>query len=54
MPHVHLSPQELQEQYPSLEAVDGLDLPDLARLEGEQLYSAGMRVVQDILREMSD
>ncbi len=54
MPHNLLTTQQLQEQYPSLEAVEDLDLPDLARLEDEQLYSAGMRVVQDILREMSE
>jgi hypothetical protein len=54
MPHNHLTPQQLEEQYPSLEAVEDLDLPDLSRLEDEQLYSAGMRVVQDILREMSE
>ena len=38
----------------SLEAVEDLDLPDLPRLEDEQLYAAGMRVVQDILNEMSE
>ena len=54
MPHNHLTPRQLEEQYPSLEAVEDLDLPDLSRLEDEQLYSAGMRVVQDILREMSE
>jgi hypothetical protein len=54
MPHNLLTTQQLQEQYPSLEAVEDLDLPDLSKLEDEQLYSAGMRVVQDILREMSE
>jgi hypothetical protein len=54
MPHVELSAGQLEEQYPSLEAVDDLDLPDLSRLEDEQLYAAGMRVVQDILNEMSE
>jgi len=54
MPHVELSVEQLEEQYPSLEAVEDLDLPDLSRLEDEQLYAAGMRVVQDILNEMSE
>ncbi len=54
MPHNLLTAQQVQEQYPSREAVEDLDLPDLSKLEDEQLYSAGMRVVQDILREMSE
>ena len=45
MPHNRLSPIQLERQYPSLDAVGGLDLPDLSRLEGEQLYAAGMDVV---------
>ena len=54
MPHTQLTDEEIEEQYPSLEAVDDLDLPDLSRLEDESLYAAGMRVVQDILRAMSE
>ena len=45
MPHVQLSPSQLDEQYPSLKAVDDLDLPDLSHLEDEQMYSGGMTVV---------
>jgi len=54
MPHVQLTHEEIEKYYPSLEAVDDLDLPDLSRLEDEQLYAAGMRVVQNILQEMSE
>jgi len=54
MPHVQLTEEEFAKHYPSLEAVDDLDLPDLSRLEDEQLYAAGMEVVQNILREMSE
>jgi len=54
MPHVQLTEEEIAKHYPSLEAVDDLDLPDLSRLEDEQLYAAGMEVVQNILREMSE
>ena len=53
MPHVQLTDVEIEKHYPSLEAVDDLELNDLSRLEDEQLYAAGMRVVQDILLEMS-
>ena len=53
MPHNSLSTEELDRRYPSLEAVEDLDLPDLSLLEDEQLYTAGMAVVQDILHEMS-
>ena len=53
MLHVQLTHEEVEKEYPSLEAVDDLDLPDLSRLEDEQPYAAGMRVVQNILREMS-
>ena len=53
MPHLGLSNQEVEEKYPSLEAVDDLELNDLARLEDDSLYAAGMRVVQDILHEMA-
>ena len=41
MPHVQLTEEEIAKHYPSLEAVDDLDLPDLSRLEDEQLYAAG-------------
>ena len=54
MPHVQMSAAQLEVEYPSLEAVEDLDLPDLSRLEDEQLYAAGMRVVHDILHEMSE
>ena len=55
MPHNELDPRELEEAYPSLEAVDDLGLDDLTRLEDESLYSAGMVVVQGmgILPEMA-
>ena len=53
MPHNILNADELERQYPSLQAVKDLDLPDLSRLEDDQLYSAGMAVVQNILHEMS-
>ena len=53
MRHLGLSNQEVEEKYPSLEAVDDLELNDLARLEDDSLYAAGMRVVQDILHEMA-
>jgi hypothetical protein len=54
MPHIQMSPAELEEEYPSLVVVDDLDLPDLSRLEDEKLYAAGMKVVQDILHEMTE
>ena len=53
MPHNLMDADELERQYPSLEAVEDLDLQDLSRLEDDQLYSAGMNVVQKILHEMS-
>ena len=53
MPHNEHSLPELDKLYPSLEAVEDLDLPDLSRLEDDKLYAAGMTVVQEILREMS-
>ena len=53
MPHNELEPSELDRVYPSLEAVDDLGLDDLARLEDESFYSAGMVVVQAILRDMA-
>ena len=34
--------------------MEDLDHPHLSRLQDEQLYSAGARVVQDVLREMSE
>ena len=53
MPHNVLSRADLDREYPSLEAVNDLELDDLTRLEDDQLYAAGMRVVQTILHEMS-
>ena len=53
MPHNHLNATDLDLKYPSLKAVDDLDMPNLSRLEDEHLYSAGMKVVQDILSEMN-
>ena len=53
MPHNDLSSSDLDQHYPSLEAVEDLDLPDISRLEDDRLYAAGMNVVQDILNEMS-
>ena len=47
------SKEELDKEYQSLQAVDDLPLDDLTRLEDDQLYSAGMKVVQEILHEMS-
>ena len=54
MPHVQMSTEQLEIEYPSLETVEDLHLPDLSRLEDEQLYVAGMRVAQDILHETSE
>lgn len=53
MPYNHLDAVQLELQHPSLEAIGDLDMPDLSRLEDEQLYAAGMNVVQGILLEMS-
>ena len=53
MPHVCLGSEELDLLYPSLEAVDELELNDLTRLEDEMLYGAGMQIVQTILDEMA-
>ena len=53
MPHNLFSKEELDREYPSLEVVDDLPLQDLTRLEDDKLYSAGMKVVQQILREMA-
>ena len=53
MPHNELEPRELDRVYPSFEAVDDLRLEDFARLEDESFYSAGMVVVQAILRDMA-
>ena len=52
MPHNTFSKEELDIEYQSLEAVDDLALDDLTRLEDDQMYSAGMKVVQEILDEM--
>ena len=43
----------MDREYRSLEAVDDGLLDDMTRLEDNQLYAAGMKVVQDILHEMS-
>ena len=53
MPHNTFSKEELDREYPSSEAVDALPLDDVTRLDDDQLYSAGMKVVQQILREMA-
>ena len=53
MPHNEFEPSELDMLYPSLEAVEDLRLDDFTRLEDEGLYSAGMVVVQAILRDMA-
>ena len=53
MPHNLFAKEELDREYPSLEVVDDLPLQDLTRLEDDKLYSAGMKVVQQILREMA-
>ena len=53
MPQNAFSKEELDRKHPSLEAVYDLPFDDLTRLEDDQLYSAGMKVVQDILREMT-
>ena len=53
MPHNELEPSELDEVCTSLEAVDDLGLDDFTRLEDESIYSAGMVVVQAILRDMA-
>ena len=53
MPRNIVSKADLDREYPSLEAADDFALDDLTRLEDDQLYAAGMRVVQDILHEMT-
>ena len=53
MPHTELSPAALEAQYSSLEVCPDLEYQDLIRLEDDQLYAAGMQVVQKILHEMS-
>ena len=53
MPHTELGKEELDLAYPSLEAVEELELNDLTRLEDEPLYGAGMKIVQAILDEMA-
>ena len=52
MPHTELGREELELAYPSLEAVEELELNDLTRVEDDLLYGAGMKVVQAILDEM--
>ena len=54
VPHIQMSPEQLENEYPSPVVVDDLDLPDLSRLEDEKLYVAGMKVVQDISHEMTE
>ena len=53
MPHNEFEPRELDMLYPSLEAVADLRLYDVSRLEDEGFYSAGMVVVQAILRDIA-
>ena len=53
MPHNILNKEDLDGEYPSLEAVGDLPLDDLTRLADDQLYAAGMKLVKDILHEMS-
>ena len=53
MPHIDLESKKLDIRYPSLEAVEELELEDLTRLEDEALYGAGMKIVQTILNEMA-
>ena len=53
MPHTELGKEELDLAYPSLDAVEELELNDLTRLEDEPLYGAGMKIVQAILDEMA-
>ena len=53
MPHNELDNKELDLAYPSLEAVEELELDDLTRLEDDLLYGVGMKIVQAILDEMS-
>ena len=48
MPHIDLGSKELDIRYPSFEAVEVLELEDLTRLEDEALYSAGMKIVQNL------
>ncbi len=52
MPHTELNANDLDREYPSLQAPNELEMDDLSKLEDEHLYNAGMRVVQDILNEM--
>ena len=49
MPHVDFNAADLDLQYPSLHAPEELELDDLTKLEDEQLYHAGMKVVQKVL-----
>ena len=53
MPHNCIDPAELDRRFPNLEAVPELQLNDLARLEDDALYAAGMEIVQQILEEMA-
>ena len=53
MPHNCIDPAELDQRFPNLEAVPELQLNDLARLEDDALYAAGMEIVQQILEEMA-
>ena len=53
MPHVGLSSDEVEEQYPSLQVADDLELEDLSRLEGDRLYDVRMSVIRHILHEMA-
>ena len=53
MPHKEFEPSELDMFHPSLQALEDLRLDDISRLEDEGFYSAGMVVVQAILRDMA-
>ena len=53
MPHKEFEPSELDMFHPSFQALEDLGLDDISRLEDEGFYSAGMVVMQAILRDMA-
>ena len=53
MLHNCIDPAALDRRFPNLEAVPELQLNDLARLEDDALYAAGLEIVQQILEEMA-